>query len=469
MVLHHDGGSATWDDLLTASGRLAGVWAPLVPAGAVVAIIAANGLVHLLAELAAWRLGAIAAPVPATAGPQRLTALLDRLRPALLVCTGAAPGGRPHWNAAAVQAAAGGHGPAGPERPVTAATAALVLATSGSSGEPRLATLSHGNIASQQRAFAALWPEIGPGDRLASYLPWHHSFGALAERLWALGRGAAVTVVPGDGRDAAALTRTVRAVTPTVWMSVPKHHRTVTAGGALDATALRWVFTAGAALGGQEEAWYRARGVTVHEGWGLTETSPSATITGADRPRLPGVVGEPIPGVAVGVRDGDGRLFVRGPGVMLGYRQADGSCAAPPIDDSGLAVIDTGDVGAWTPDGLVLHGRADLTVKLANGEKADLAAIAGALEERPGVRHAVVTVHGGRLIALLAGTGDLAAVIAAHNRDEPLPWLRLAGGWQAHGEPNVEDGWLTPSLKVARGRWLREFAAGQGFRPLAAP
>src|SRR5690606_23182768 len=113
----------------------------------------------------------------------------------------------------------------GPEDPC------LILWTSGSGGRPRGVVLSQDNLCSQQAAYAQLWPEVGPGDRLAGYLPWHHSFGALAERLWILSRGACFHVIPGHGRDHEAFLEALRRVRPTLFCSVPKLHGIAVAAG----------------------------------------------------------------------------------------------------------------------------------------------------------------------------------------------------------------------------------------------
>ena len=441
VVLRDGARSATWPELLRWSGRLAAVWAATVAHGDRVAIDGANSLDHLLAELACWHLGAIAVPLNAGLPLAQRDLLLTEVEPVLIA----------HQVPEAFTS--------GPQyaRAVQPTDPCLLLFTSGSGGAPRGVLLSHDNLCSQQAAFAMHWPEIGPGDRLASYLPWHHSFGALAERLWALCRGATITLVPGGGRDHAALVATILAVQPTVLMSVPKIHRLLS-DVVTDTTwwrDLRWAFTAGAALGEREEAFYRARGIPVCEGWGLTECSPSATLTAPGAPRCPGVVGQPIAGVSVGVAT-DGRIHVAGPGVMLGYWRRTDATAAVLREGA----LDTGDLGTWTEHGLRLIGRADHTIKLANGEKVHLGELAQALEVHPGVRQAVVFSPDGEVLhALLAGAGAAAALTAV-NAAEPLPWRRITAAWQLGVEPTVENGLLTPSHKIARNAWFAAQAAG---------
>ena len=451
----------TWSDLLDRSGLLASHLKERIAPGNHVALILPNGVAHVLVELAVWRLGAIAVPLfnggGHNSGRELLAAQLRLAGPVLVVASDPTevPASYAVISSDTVLALSTAEkyesGVLAPWFPSAPDTPCLILFTSGSTGEPRGVVLTHGNLCSQQAAFAQLWPEIGPGDRLAAHLPWHHSFGSLAERLWALCRGATLTIVPGDGRDQPHLLAAMRAVRPTVVMTVPKLHRVLTRANVLDTTVLRWVFTAGAALGAEATGWYARHGVPLYEGWGLTETSPSATITPPDRARHEGVVGEPIPGVSVGVAT-DGHIFIAGPGVMRGY------LGHPRLAQP---CVDSGDCGAWTAHGLRLDGRADQVLKLSNGEKVAAAAIAGRLEDQPGVRHAIVFADDDRLIVLLAGAADaLAAAVRTVNDAEPVIFRRIHRAYAVRVDV-AEAGLLTPAHKLARGAWLAAFARWQ--------
>jgi long-subunit acyl-CoA synthetase (AMP-forming) len=459
-VLCDRGTQATWRELDAWSGTLAGVLASALPTAGRLVIMLPNGLPHLLAELAAWRLAALAVPIFAGFGAARIAGLIHALEPAVVVADdpalmALAPRTARILSSADVLAKAqGGGAPA--MRPVHADTPCLVQFTSGSTGTPRGVVLTHDNLCSQQAAFALLWPEIGPGDRLASYLPWHHSFGGLAERLWALCRGALLTVVPGGGRERGVLLDTIRAVRPTVFMSVPKVHALAAAERLFAPGDLRWAFTAGAPLPAELDRWYAERGIPVYEGWGLTETSPSCTITPPGARRRPGVVGQPIPGVEVGVRRGDGRILVRGPNVMAGYFR----CATPCLADG---VLDSGDLGRWTEDGLLLTGRADHQLKLGNGEKVSAAHLEAELHAQPGVLHAVVASEP-ELIAVIepaagAGMEEALRAVLAVNAAQPIPYQRMTAAYLAAAPMTVENGQLTASLKVSRGTVLDRWRA----------
>lgn len=456
----------SWDDLLGQSAALARAWRGRVRPGDRIAIVLPNGAAHLLVELAAWRLGAVAAPLAIGLTASQRQALIASLEPALQV-------GTDGLDAAAVLALSASGGDAGEAWIGGADDPCLILWTSGSGGRPRGVVLSQDNLCSQQAAYARLWPEVGPGDRLAGYLPWHHSFGALAERLWILSRGACFHVIPGQGRDHQAFLDALRQVRPTLFCSVPKLHGVAVAAG-LPPAGLRWAFTAGAPLAPNLAAAYGDRGIPVVEGWGLTETGPSATITPPGRPWSPGIVGDPIPGAEVGVTAG-GRILVGGPGVMLGYWRDETATAACIGMVDGRRCIDSGDLGAWTGSGLRLHGREDHQAKLANGEKVDLAAWELRLADLPGCRHAVVGADAD-LIALIEADpavddAELGRSLGRLNAAETVPWRRIRRLLRLGRALRCEDGDLTASHKVVRPAvWARYRAwtitGGPAFREI---
>lgn len=451
-VLIEAGDAWSWESLFAASARLAGHLQKGVHPGDRVLLLAGNSPSHLVIELACWRLGAVPAPVCPRLDHRTVLQLIQVIDPVLVihdpeVALPALPVTRLD-TASARRLTSGNTGVEDSWHPAQTDTVCLLLLTGGSTGgHPRVVQLSHGNLTSQQAAFGLLWPDIGPGDHLTSYLPWYHSFGSLAERLWALGRGAAMHLVPRGGHDHEALIRGIRDNKTTVFMSVPKMHALLAEADAFPVTSLRWVFNAGAPLGEQTEAFFSRKRIRVHEGWGLTECSPSATITPPDRPRRPGIVGQPIPGVEVGVREQDGRIFVRGPGVMPGYLNE--VRATLGVLEAGR--LDTGDLGTWTAEGLQLIGRADALLKLPNGEKVHAGSLERALEENPLVRHAVVGVDGALIAALIAGPEvsdqDLAAVVAQVNHAQAIPFLRIQDGYRVN--PGLHW-WQTASHKVAR-------------------
>ena len=262
---------------------------------------------------------------------------------------------------------------------------AYLLYTSGTTGKPKGVELTHHNALSQQAAIAALW-DVSERDVFLSYLPWHHCFGALFERLMALWHRALLVVDDSRGRDLDRLYTNLFEVRPTVYFGVPRVYNGMIARARLDPQALaalkalRFAFSAAAPIAEPAFRFFEELGVPVLEGWGLTETSPCATITlRTDPQRATGVVGFPLPGTQVKLDPvpdfpGRGEILVRGPQVMRGYHHRPEETARVRVD----GWLRSGDLGEWTAHGLKLLGRIDGVFKLENGEKVS----AGEVEQR---------------------------------------------------------------------------------------
>ncbi|NOZ75503.1 MAG: AMP-binding protein, partial [FCB group bacterium] len=248
----------------------------------------------------------------------------------------------------------------------------LMMYTSGTMGKPKCVQLTHGNILSQQAAMRVLW-KLSSQDRFLCYLPWHHSFGGIFEKYAALFNGATLSLEHGFGKNIDILLDNWAAVKPTVFFSVPKIYQEIVARmlqtPELEATIfhkeLRFIFTAAAALPKNISDHFEAHQIPVYEGWGLTETSPCCTVTDPTVPRIPGIVGKPIPGVEIGF-DEDGEILVRGPNIMKGYYKNPEETERVLIADGWFR---TGDVGAYTKTGVQLISRKDRIFKLSNAEK----------------------------------------------------------------------------------------------------
>lgn len=109
----------------------------------------------------------------------------------------------------------------------------------------------------------------------------------------------------------------------------------------------------GSPLGRSLAAFYAGAGITIFEGYGLTETTAAATVTPPLRPRL-GTVGWPLPGTSVRIAD-DGEVLLRGGQVFAGYWDRERGEPVPALDEGWFA---TGDLGALDDDGyLTITGR----------------------------------------------------------------------------------------------------------------
>ncbi|HEX8689733.1 MAG TPA: long-chain fatty acid--CoA ligase [Solirubrobacterales bacterium] len=207
---------------------------------------------------------------------------------------------------------------------------AVILYTSGTTGKPKGAELTHANLTTNADVCMRTTSEIGPGDVVFGGLPLFHSFGQTVAMNASLKVGACLTLVPKF--DPGEALETIERDRVTHFYGVP------TMFGALlhhperdkyDASSLRTCITGGASmpvevLRGFEQAF----GAIVLEGYGLSETSPVSSSNHPDKERKPGSIGTPIEGVEMQVVDEDdkpvaqgevGEIVIRGHNIMKGY------------------------------------------------------------------------------------------------------------------------------------------------------
>jgi len=363
---------------------------------------------------------------------------------------------------------------------------ALLMYTSGTMGFPKGVQLTHGNILSQQEALEAKWG-VEPGGTLLSFLPWHHSFGGIFEKFFALYSGTQLALDDSRGKDMDRLVSNWRQLMPNFFFSVPKVFQEVITRTANDPRFedeffhpdLKFVFTAGAPLSDSVSRVFRSKAVPVLEGWGLTETSPCCTLTDGKSDRLPGIVGHPMPGVAIGV-DEEGELLVKGPNIMLGYFKNDKANAGVFAEGGWFR---TGDLGELTDDGVRILTRKDRIFKLANAEKVNPTVIENdMLGTCPLLKHVVIFGSGlERVCALvfpnieqLHGAGCAKSEADPHNVGELSECLtgclsdlnhRIAKRYERIGtfivverELEIDKGELTPSMKVNPASVFKNFA-----------
>ena len=277
-------------------------------------------------------------------------------------------------------------------------TLAEIVFTSGTTGEPKGAMLTHGNLMACATAMTQI-VSFGERDRLLSVLPLSHLYEQVLGFIGPLMVGA--SIVYPVSRQPAVLIRTFRDYRISVLLIVPQGLRL------LDGAIERKVDQAGqrarfeqlhrlarhlprrlkrllfrpvlAQFGGRlhtigvgasalevdvAQRWMDM-GVDVLQGYGATEMGPLVTFTRPGRNVL-GTVGEPLPGVQVRIAD-DGEILAHGPGRFAGYWQ-NPEATAEAIDGDGW--YHTGDLGALRPDGmLTFRGRKKDMLALPDGQK----------------------------------------------------------------------------------------------------
>ena len=229
-------------------------------------------------------------------------------------------------------------------RPVSRAgqDTAVILYTSGTTGKPKGAELTHANLGTNAAVIASTLMQLGPEDVVMGCLPLFHSFGQTCALNAAVGVGAALTLIPRF--DPAQALQVIARDRVTVFEGVPTMYAAMLAApnrGDVDVSCLRLCVSGGAALPvevlrGFEEAF----GCMILEGYGLSETSPAAAFNHPDRERKPGSIGTPIEGVQMRVVDGEGRdvpvgevgeIAIRGHNIMKGYwRRPEATAEAIP-------------------------------------------------------------------------------------------------------------------------------------------
>jgi long-chain acyl-CoA synthetase len=219
---------------------------------------------------------------------------------------------------------------------------AVILYTSGTTGQPKGAELTHANLAGNCRTTAETLLESATGDVIMGCLPLFHVFGLTCGLNAAVLQGSTLTLIPRfDGAKALSVIARDRV---TIFEGVPTMFSAMLHSpdaDAADVSSLRLCVSGGSAMPVEVlRAFEEKFGCTILEGYGLSETSPVASFNHPHAERKPGSIGTPIAGVEMRVVDdqggdvpaGDvGEIAIRGENVMRGYwqRPEDTSAAIP--------------------------------------------------------------------------------------------------------------------------------------------
>jgi long-chain acyl-CoA synthetase len=416
-----------------------------------------------------------------------------------------------------------------------AADLATIIYTSGTTGRPKGCEITHGNLLADVRnavrgALVDVFDIAGSSTLL--FLPLAHSFARIIQ-VGCLESGAVLGHWPQTTTIAEALPQ----YKPTFLLAVPRVFEKVYAsaqqqataspaksrifaaaadtavawstardasGGGAGGLALRlrhalfdrlvysklraavggqvtFAVSGGAPLGERLCHFFRGAGITVLEGYGLTETAAAATVNRPSRNKI-GTVGLPLPGVAVRIAD-DGEILLRGPNIFPGYWNND-AASAEVLDAEGW--LHSGDIGGLDEEGFLrVTGRKKEIIVTAGGKNVAPAVLEDRLRLHSLISQCIVVGDGRPYIACLI-TLDADALefwkrqhgkaAGADLREDPELVAEIQGAVDEANKAvsraesirrfrilecdlTEADGYLTPSLKVRRNVVLKAFSA----------
>jgi long-subunit acyl-CoA synthetase (AMP-forming) len=500
----------TWGQVVDQSRRMATHLQSLgYPRGARIAILSKNCAHFIMAEVAIWMAGYTTVAIFPTETAETINYVLTHSEASLLFVgkldlweqqkTGVPPGlpcialplapktAFDTWDAITARTAPLGGRPTRDKDEL-----AMLIYTSGSTGVPKGVMIT---MEAFSRAGEGITAELerrlgGADNRMLSYLPLAHSF----ERSWAEGLSLVsgrIHVFFAESLDT--FLQDLQRTRPTLFISVPRLWlkfqqgvfakmppakldrllripvlgkvvaKKIRKGLGLDQVKLAG--SGSAPIPPDLIAWYRKIGLPLYEGYGMTEDSSYSHLSN-EQHNAPGYVGVPLPGVQVRL-SAEGEVLIKSPGQCIGYYKQPELTAASFTEDG---YFRTGDLGERTPAGLLkLTGRAKELFKTAKGKYVAPAPIENLINAHPMVE-----------LSLVSGVGQPAAyamvILAEHLRprlgeDEVRQQVEkemhgllkdinaaVADHEQLHmivvkREPwSVENGFLTPTMKVRRGR-----------------
>jgi len=402
-------------------------------------------------------------------------------------------------------------------RAVTPDSVATVIYTSGTTGRPKGCVITHANFMFEADTMAARWKPVfrsKPGDEAATllFLPLAHVFGRMVEVAAVRGR---VKLGHQPELSAKALMPDLVSFRPTFVLAVPyifeKVFHAARRGAEAEGRAgpfdkavdvavayaeamedrafgtgpgpsaglrvqhqffdkvvyrkvreamggrIRHAMSGGSGMERRLGLFFAGAGVTVYEGYGLTESTAAATANPPERPRY-GTVGQPVPGTTVHIAE-DGEVWLHGAHVFAGYL-GDPAATAAVLRDGWLA---TGDLGLLDEDGyLTITGRKKEILVTSGGKSVS----PGGLEER-------VRTH--PLVAQCIVVGNDRPYVAALVTVDPEAvehWLAMRGRAPLRPEEFVRDSGLEKEVRravVAANTAVSQAESIRTFRILARP
>ncbi|CAM3913055.1 AMP-dependent synthetase/ligase [Mesobacillus zeae] len=328
---------------------------------------------------------------------------------------------------------------------------ATIIHTSGTTGSPKGAMLTHGNFLSNIKAIQFWCMEAGPDDILLSYLPLSHVFERMAGQFTPLTAGATIAYA----ESIEAIPDNLLEVRPTIMTTVPrllekvyaKVQGQVAAGGTIKKKLFNWavgtgteryeylanasmdemvfgemprklrrrysvadrlvfskvkanlggrmraLVSGGAALNPEIAGFFWSMGIPILEGYGLTETAPVIASNPMTRPKI-GTVGRVLANVDVRIAE-DGEILVKGPSIMKGYYRNE-EATAEQFSDGWFR---TGDIGTLDDDGyLTIVDRKKRLLILSTGKNVAPQHIENAINQSSYIENSVILGHNQKYI-----------------------------------------------------------------------
>jgi long-chain acyl-CoA synthetase len=277
------------------------------------------------------------------------------------------------------------------------ADTAVILYTSGTTGRPKGAELSHDNLGSNAATFRHML-DLRSHDIVFGALPLFHSFGQTCGLHTSVVAGACLSLMPRF--DAGAALELIQRDRVTVFEGVPAMYAALLnhpEHRKFDSSSLRLCVSGAAPLPLEVLRGFEAAfGCPILEGYGLSEASPVVSFNRPDRVRKPGSIGLPIDGVEMRLVDDGGRdvptgvvgeILVRGPNVMKGYWHQPQASAEAVIPGGWLR---TGDLARMDADGyfFIVDRKKDVIIR--GGYNVYAREIEEVLYEHPAVRECAV-------------------------------------------------------------------------------
>ena len=278
---------------------------------------------------------------------------------------------------------------------------ALLQYTSGTTGTPKGAVLTHSNLLANALQGRAWVPGLVEGEEVFyGVLPLFHAYGMTLCLTFAMSIGARLVLFPKFDLDL--VTDAARKAPPTFLPAVPPIYDQLARAasrGTLDLSTVRFAISGAMSLPvATVDRWEEATGGLLVEGYGMTETSPVAVGNPMGPTRRPGTVGVPFPSTEIRVVDPDdptvdrplgesGELLIRGPQVFQGYWGRPGDTAATLLPDGWLR---TGDIASVSADGFVTIVDRLKELIITGGFNVSPTEVEDALEAHPDVVGAAV-------------------------------------------------------------------------------